>query len=362
MEGALNENYPNDRSSRVCTCPGGICQCCLNDNCGFGTQGKGSGWENVCIDGCKDGYYQPRCTWLCPGNCQTCEQYYGSCISCKHGFYGTSSNCSSICTHTSCACSETQCDFCLDGFYNAKQFCKASCAQGCSEGKCMDDGTCSCITNFEGDKCEVCVHGKYGVHCDKNCLSENCRCTNKTDCISCKQGFFDVSPFCFKQCSVGCKDICNDEGYCTCQLQFSGSTCENCKPGYYGDNCITPCTNGCIDGTCNKDGTCNCLPKFTGPMCETCDAGYHGDTCDKLCGQGCTGDVCNRDDGTCDCEFNYKGAICDTCNDGFFGIHCNFPCLDRCYNCSSIENCLACKEGFYDLDCSNNCSVNCLGS
>ncbi|WAR16913.1 LAMA5-like protein [Mya arenaria] len=105
---------------------------------------------------------------------------------------------------------------------------------------------------------------------------------------------------------LGCKNICSNEGHCSCHSQFTGSNCENCKPGYYGDNCTIPCTNGCIDGTCNRNGTCDCSPNFTGARCETCFAGQYGKTCDKQCGLGCTGNICNKDNGTCICENNYK--------------------------------------------------------
>ncbi|XP_052765780.1 uncharacterized protein LOC128207025 isoform X2 [Mya arenaria] len=334
-------------------CPG-RCMCCLTDKCETDKKGQ----DQVCTGGCIDGFYQPRCMWPCPGNCQSCRQADGSCLSCKPGFYELSSDCSKPCDN--CACYQSECDTCLDGFYDVGQNCNSVCSKGCNEGKCHDDGKCDCMDNFEGDKCDVCVQGKYGELCSNNCNNKNCRCTNATNCISCKPGHFDLSSFCSKPCSVGCEDICNNDGNCTCQMQFSGSTCENCIPGYYGDNCDTPCTNGCSNGTCNRDGTCDCLPNFTGTMCETCVAGNHGNSCDKPCGQGCTGNVCNKGDGTCNCTNNFKGAICEICNDGYYGNHCHLSCPDRCYSCSSIEDCLTCEEGFYGLDCSNNCSVNCL--
>ena len=44
-------------------------------------------------------------------------------------------------------------------------------------------------------------------------------------------------------------------------------------PGYYGDNCSTPCPENCVDGLCdNVNGTCyNCHGGYSGP---TCNAGY----------------------------------------------------------------------------------------
>ncbi|XP_052765418.1 cell death abnormality protein 1-like [Mya arenaria] len=339
------------------SCPG-RCLCCMNDICGTDSRGM----EQTCLEGCKDGYHQPRCMWPCPDHCQTCRQSDGVCQTCQPGFYAPSNNCSSACDYTNCACVQSICDNCLDGFYDVGSHCDSVCSKGCSEEKCNDDGTCECKANFEGNECDVCVIGKYGENCNINCNNENCRCIDSTHCISCRPGYFDLSTFCSKQCSVGCKDICSNEGHCTCLSQFSGRTCENCKPGYHGKNCNTPCSNGCINGMCNRDGSCKCSPNFTGRMCETCVARQYGFFCDTPCGQGCTDNTCYKDDGTCNCEFNYKGALCNTCNDGYFGNLCNSICPDRCFNCSTSENCYTCNEGNFGLDCSLNCSANCVGS
>ncbi|XP_052761635.1 cell death abnormality protein 1-like [Mya arenaria] len=344
------------REAKCDWCPG-RCQCCLNDICG-----DYLGHNQACKDGCKDGYHQARCMWPCSENCQSCNQMNSLCLICKPGFYAPSDECSHACEYRNCACAQTDCDYCLDGFYDVSQHCNSACSKGCIEGKCNDTGSCDCVEHFKGNKCDMCELGKYGELCNDDCINDNCECTNSTNCISCKNGYLDFSSFCSKSCSVGCKNICNNEGHCSCHSQFTGSNCENCKLGYYGHNCTTQCTNGCINGTCNRDGTCDCLPNFTGARCETCVVGHYGDSCDKPCGLGCTGNICNKDDGTCICEYNYKGAICDICNDGYFGIYCNSFCPDRCYNCSSIEKCLACKEGFFGLDCTHQCSANCLGS
>ena len=44
-------------------------------------------------------------------------------------------------------------------------------------------------------------------------------------------------------------------------------------PGYYGENCSTPCPVNCLDGLCdNVNGTCyGCRDGYSGP---TCSAGY----------------------------------------------------------------------------------------
>ncbi|XP_052763701.1 multiple epidermal growth factor-like domains protein 11 isoform X2 [Mya arenaria] len=343
------------------TCPA-LCQCCVNDNCGDPPPGKWHGWGSVCLEGCKDGYHQARCMHTCSGNCQTCKQDDGACLTCIPGFYGLSSNCSNSCSHKNCACDHTPCDFCLNGFYNISNDCNLVCSKGCHNGKCNDNGTRVCIANFERDKCDFCVQGKYGDLCNNSCVNENCRCTYATDCVSCKSGYFDFSTLCSKQCSLGCENVCENDGTCKCLSQFTGPQCRTCLNGYFGNDCKTPCSGGCINGTCNINGTCQCLPNFDGDMCEICRTGYFGKFCDIQCGSGCTNNICDRYDGTCECEFNYKESQCNICKDGYFGINCNVSCPDGCYNCSSIASCFACKEGFYGLDCSQRCSTNCLRS
>lgn len=45
--------------------------------------------------------------------------------------------------------------------------------------------------------------------------------------------------------------------------------CSN--PGFYGNNCETPCPKSCKDNTCHiQNGTCfSCKPGWTGEYCDT---------------------------------------------------------------------------------------------
>ncbi|XP_052763146.1 multiple epidermal growth factor-like domains protein 10 [Mya arenaria] len=328
------------------------CLCCINDIC----EHDSKGWEQVCLDGCKDGYHQPRCMVPCKGNCQTCRQSDGVCLICKPGFYGPSDECLNACAFRHCACFESECDNCLDGFYDVSNHCDSACSKGCSEDKCNDDGTCDCVDNFEGNKCDRCVLGKYGELCNNNCINENCMCTNAVNCISCRTGFFDISTFCSKRCSVGCKDICNSDGHCTCLPQFSGQTCANCIPGFYGDDCTIPCSNGCIDGTCKRDGTCKCIQYFMSKTCDVCDQGRFGTLCDKTCSAGCANNTCDRSDGSC-----------EICIDGYTSSTCHENCNYACQSCSqdNASQCLLCFKGFYvdsNMSGCTPCEQSCLAN
>ncbi|XP_052762049.1 multiple epidermal growth factor-like domains protein 10 [Mya arenaria] len=228
----------------TCASCSGRCQCCVTDRC---EDYKGE--DQVCVDGCKDGYHQPRCMFPCKGNCQTCRQSDGVCLTCKPGFYGISDNCLNACVHRHCACVETVCDYCLDGFYDVSQHCNSACLKGCTEDKCNDDGTCNCVENFEGNKCDKCVLGKYGELCNNNCINENCMCTNASNCISCR----------------------------------TENTCEHCIPGYFGSECTMPCSKGCFNGTCNRDGTCKCIRYFVSRCLRGCVRNFYADMCDIEC-------------------------------------------------------------------------------
>ncbi|XP_052764175.1 uncharacterized protein LOC128206074 isoform X1 [Mya arenaria] len=330
------------------------CVCCKGgeDHCGydFGTGRK------YCFDGCVDGIYGHRCHNPCPGNCSKCEQVLGKqCYSCKSTFYDIDSDCSKICS------------------------------VGCDGGVCYVDG-----------KCDTCLPGKYGSHCTLNCTYQNCRCTNGTDCTSCRKGFFGRSTFCQNPCSPGCQDgVCNDDGSCNCRGGFTDNTCSECQAGYYGIYCNISCSVGCVNKSCSKDGTCLCRPNFETSVdgkCETCIPGKYGSNCtlnctnkncrcttetdcisckkgffdrstfcQTPCSLGCQDGVCN-DNGSCNCR--YGTCIQYECQSGYYGTYCNISCSVGCVNgtcskdgtCSCRQNffkekCNACANGRYDVNC-----------
>jgi len=52
----------------------------------------------------------------------------------------------------------------------------------------------------------------------------------------------------------------------------SAGTCQyQCKPGFYGHNCLLQCINQCVDDTCNiTTGECEeCKTTSPGMMCRT---------------------------------------------------------------------------------------------
>lgn len=49
---------------------------------------------------------------------------------------------------------------------------------------------------------------------------------------------------------------------------FNFSECPS--PGYYGENCSTPCPENCLDGVCDTvNGTCyDCIDGYSGSECS----------------------------------------------------------------------------------------------
>jgi len=92
-------------------------------------------------------------------------------------------------------------------------------------------------------------------------------------------------------CAIPCEyGYCSTPDQCTCQLEWSGSDCSECKNGYFPseDVCLT-CPN-CGNGTCSDGptgtGSCTCSTGYTTPQdsedyCSICQDSYYpsGDEC-----------------------------------------------------------------------------------
>jgi len=139
-------------------------------------------------------------------------------------------------------------------------------------------------------------------------------------------------------------------GYCFCNSGYAGTECQYCAIGFdnlapagkpyickqkMSDGCYID-TCGCDPtspstcrplGTCNK-GQCSCPLQYTGPTCNECAEGYTNyPKCTKIKGCpfdfSCTNGKCVATQ--CICDNRWAGNSCDECAEGWTGDGCSSP-------------------------------------
>ncbi|XP_028615306.1 laminin subunit alpha-3 [Grammomys surdaster] len=138
---------------------------------------------------------------------------------------------------------------------------------------------------------------------------------------------------------------------CACPPDYTGDSCQSCRPGYYQDNkslpagrCV-PCdcnghSNRCQDGS----GTCiNCQHNTAGEHCERCQEGHYGNAIHGSCrvcpcphtNSFATGCAVEGGVMRCACRPGYTGAQCERCAPGYFGNPQKFGGSCQPCNCNS---------------------------
>ncbi|XP_051731184.1 laminin subunit gamma-2 [Ctenopharyngodon idella] len=215
---------------------------------------------------------------------------------------------------------------------------------------------CRCPTGYDGQFCERCATGYrrrfpgQGPRspCDP-CSCQGGTCDPETGgCYSadeipnlqmCPKGYYvnRQQPNSCQKCPCpegeGCYVIpgTQDVVCARCPRGTTGSRCEICDDGFYGDPLgeygppkqCQPCQcYGHVDqnavGNCDRrTGECRkCLDHSTGPQCENCEDGYHHiyptDPC-QACNCNRLGSVSNTcsDKGQCKCKEGYDGLKCE---------------------------------------------------
>ncbi len=190
-----------------------------------------------------------------------------------------------------CTCptnySGLSCEQCADGYVrNPSGGCELCQCSGFSTTCDPETGACSNCSGFTtGPSCSECIHGAYGdPNQDIPCQPCPCPLTSSNGQFSDECMLLNGTIVCLN-CPVG----------------HSGSQCEACIPGYFGDplgtnGAPTPCSdclcNGNID--INVNGSCDivtglcllCLDNTAGDHCEVCSDGYYGDA---VTAKNCTG-------------------------------------------------------------------------
>jgi len=288
-----------------------------------------------------------------------------------------------------------------EGFIDGVQL--DSAALGYSGVKVTWIEECECPTGYSGQFCQTCQRGYHHEHNGgpyARCVPCNCH---------------------------GHSDYCDEEsGVCDCTHNTAGETCDTCADGFYGnalsgtpDDCqACPCpavkgedgrvrTGRCywLEGQRNSPVCSECPPGRTGSKCELCEDGYFGDpegihgtpvVCQKC---DCHDNIDTSAIGNCDrvtgeclrCVDNTGGFNCDNCKQGFFGnalssrkegalakcqsCLCYAPgtaqragvpsCHSSTGECSCRDNvvghnCEQCKDTYWNIDSGTGCDpCNC---
>uniref|UniRef100_A0A8C3QB86 Laminin subunit alpha-1 n=1 Tax=Geospiza parvula TaxID=87175 RepID=A0A8C3QB86_GEOPR len=291
------------------------------------------------------------------------------------------------------------CESCLPGYYRVDGILFGGICQPCKcnghATECDIHGVCfACQHNTTGPFCDQCLPGFYGN--PSQGTSEDCRpCACPLSSAA-----NNFSPTC--QLSEEGGIVCDK-----CLPGYTGSQCERCANGYYGNPLMAgqscaPCEcNGNVnpqeEGHCDPfTGQClKCLGNTAGHHCEKCADGYYGDAViDKNCRacachvNGSLSSTCQHETGVCSCKPNVIGERCDKCLNGYYGLLTGLGCVPcncsqfgsvskdcndqgqcRCVPGVAGEKCDRCAHGFYAFqdggctpcDCAhtqNNCNAD----
>ncbi|XP_072017704.1 uncharacterized protein [Amphiura filiformis] len=235
-----------------------------------------------------------------------CDQETGACQDCQHNTAGDT------------------CQLCQDGYYGDATrgtpddcqpcMCPGPPGENSFSPTCDGNGVClQCAEGHEGNNCETCSTGYYGLPTDIQ--------MNGGQCQPC---FCSLSPAVCDSISGQCLD---------CQGNTGGLTCDVCDNGYWGNiaNCQEcDCDPVGGDGNCTQDqGICECHPNVIGNRCTQCAPvswGFNtGEAGCTLCDCHPIGTVfgasqCNLETGQCECKERVTGLKCDACVDGYYSV------------------------------------------
>ncbi|XP_051777109.1 laminin subunit beta-2 isoform X3 [Erpetoichthys calabaricus] len=240
----------------------------------------------------------------------------------------------------------------------------------------MIAGQCRCKEHVEGQRCDKCKSGYFGLSAEnpKGCQpcqcdpqgsvssvcdpsGGRCRCRPNVfgrQCDLCAPGTFGFGPSGCKSCDCSADGsrswLCDQfSGQCPCKPGAFGPRCDRCQTGHWGfPNCRQCQCNGHSEDCDQRSGNClTCRDHTTGNKCERCALGYYGnpvlgsgDQCRPcLCPDGptsgryfaasCYQDARNRQV-VCNCHQGYTGMVwrskrdfqrprCDECAPGYYG-------------------------------------------
>lgn len=127
----------------------------------------------------------------------------------------------------------------------------------------MIGGQCRCKPNVQGQRCDYCKEGHYGLSQNDPLGCQSCNCDPR--------GTTMMGPL--------CDQISGD---CSCKRYVTGRYCNQCIPEYWGlSNVLASCRpcecdfGGSYSKSCRMDnGQCDCRPHLIGRQCSDVEPGY----------------------------------------------------------------------------------------
>nr|XP_006812907.1 PREDICTED: fibrillin-1-like [Saccoglossus kowalevskii] len=220
-------------------------------------------------------------------------------------------------------------------------------SERCSNGTC--DPVCA-----NGGQCVICGDDPGYCHCQKNWQGSTCE--NGNPLLRLPYDLVVVSVYDFNEmlpnvdeCASGLDD-CDDVAQCTNTIGGYECTCPSL--GYKGNGTYCEDIDECTDGTHMCYDSANCSNTDGSYVCHCLDGGTDNCTATEVCSKQCENGVCYIDKNNrqqCQCDRGYKldnddNSVCIDINECLDVNHCS----QRCTNTEGSYVCY-CDPG-YELD------------